>query len=41
VAVGSHDGVVLLDHEPSIAVAGGDVLDEGSEARVRAVRSVR
>src|SRR5664279_2722905 len=29
---GSHDGVVLLDHEPGIAVAGGDVLDEGSEA---------
>ena len=29
---GSHDGVVLLDHEPSIAVAGGDVVDKGSEA---------
>jgi hypothetical protein len=32
VALSSHDGVVLLDDKPSIAVAGGDILDEGSEA---------
>ena len=33
VPVSSHDGVVLLDDKPSIAGVGGDVLDEGSEAR--------
>ena len=41
VAVGSHDGVVLLDDKPSIAAAGGDILDEGSEARGAGARSVR
>ncbi len=32
VAVSSHDGVVLLDDKPGIGPAGGDVLDERSEA---------
>lgn len=32
VALSSHDGVVLLDDDPGIGAAGGDVLDEAARA---------